>query len=100
MCPSLQAGIASEECPTQLLIALEPEAASVCCRKLRMHQMVPDPRSSPLPLMVPRRATSQPKNLDHALPDIKEGGYRLNLHDMVYQCMLLNFDMSSSIILK
>ncbi|CAF1182650.1 unnamed protein product [Adineta steineri] len=37
-----QAGIASREFPEQLLIALEPEAASIYIRKLRMHQFVPD----------------------------------------------------------
>ncbi|CAF1449302.1 unnamed protein product [Rotaria sordida] len=37
-----QAGIASREFPDQLLIALEPEAASIYIRKLRMHQFIPD----------------------------------------------------------
>ena len=37
-----QAGIASREYPEQLLIALEPEAASIYIRKLRMHQFIPD----------------------------------------------------------
>jgi len=37
-----QAGIASREFPDQLLIALEPEAASIYIRKLRLHQFVPD----------------------------------------------------------
>ncbi|CAF1325329.1 unnamed protein product [Adineta steineri] len=37
-----QAGIASREFPEQLLIALEPEAASIYIRKLRMHQFVSD----------------------------------------------------------
>ena len=36
-----QAGIASAENPDQLLIALEPEAASIYVRRLRMHQLVP-----------------------------------------------------------
>lgn len=30
----------SPECPEQLLIALEPEAASIYCRKLRLHQVI------------------------------------------------------------
>ncbi|NWW37114.1 HS12A protein, partial [Panurus biarmicus] len=39
--PSLsQAGMASPENPEQLIIALEPEAASIYCRKLRLHQMI------------------------------------------------------------
>ncbi|CAL8241685.1 unnamed protein product [Merluccius merluccius] len=34
------AGLVSSECPEQLLIALEPEAASIYCRKLRLHQVI------------------------------------------------------------
>ncbi|XP_038648865.1 heat shock 70 kDa protein 12B [Scyliorhinus canicula] len=35
-----QAELASREYPEQLLIALEPEAASIYCRKLRLHQLI------------------------------------------------------------
>ncbi|KAM9193009.1 heat shock 70 kDa protein 12B isoform 1-T1 [Mergus octosetaceus] len=35
-----KAGLVSPETPEQLLIALEPEAASIYCRKLRLHQLV------------------------------------------------------------
>ncbi|XP_068597279.1 heat shock 70 kDa protein 12A [Brachionichthys hirsutus] len=35
-----KASLASRENPEQLIIALEPEAASIYCRKLRLHQMV------------------------------------------------------------
>lgn len=35
-----KAGLVSPECPEQLLIALEPEAASIYCRKLRLHQVI------------------------------------------------------------
>lgn len=35
-----QAGLASPENSEQLIIALEPEAASIYCRKLRLHQMI------------------------------------------------------------
>ncbi|XP_038613655.1 heat shock 70 kDa protein 12A isoform X2 [Tachyglossus aculeatus] len=35
-----QAGMATPENPEQLIIALEPEAASIYCRKLRLHQMI------------------------------------------------------------
>ncbi|XP_072353858.1 heat shock 70 kDa protein 12B-like isoform X2 [Scyliorhinus torazame] len=35
-----QAELASREYPEQLLIALEPEAASIYCRKLRLHQLM------------------------------------------------------------
>ncbi|XP_075041943.1 heat shock 70 kDa protein 12B isoform X2 [Mixophyes fleayi] len=34
------AGLVSPENPDQLLIALEPEAASIYCRKLRLHQLI------------------------------------------------------------
>uniref|UniRef100_F6W1B4 Heat shock protein family A (Hsp70) member 12B n=1 Tax=Monodelphis domestica TaxID=13616 RepID=F6W1B4_MONDO len=34
------AGLVSPEDPEQLLIALEPEAASIYCRKLRLHQLI------------------------------------------------------------
>ncbi|KAM9027442.1 heat shock 70 kDa protein 12B isoform 1-T1 [Ara ararauna] len=35
-----RAGLVSPESPEQLLIALEPEAASIYCRKLRLHQLI------------------------------------------------------------
>lgn len=34
------AGLISPDYPEQLLIALEPEAASIYCRKLRLHQLI------------------------------------------------------------
>ncbi|KAG7229856.1 hypothetical protein INR49_012406 [Caranx melampygus] len=37
---ALKSGLVSRENPEQLIIALEPEAASIYCRKLRLHQMV------------------------------------------------------------
>ncbi|XP_054721285.1 uncharacterized protein LOC129231062 [Uloborus diversus] len=37
-----KAGIATAEYPDQLLIALEPEAASIYCRRMRLHQLVPE----------------------------------------------------------
>lgn len=43
VCVALQAGIASADNPGQLLIALEPEAASIYVRKLRLYQLVPEP---------------------------------------------------------
>nr|XP_040581373.1 heat shock 70 kDa protein 12A-like [Lepeophtheirus salmonis] len=48
-----EAGIASPENPEGVFIALEPEAASIHCRKLRMNQLMPeinakDPESSSL----------------------------------------------------
>ena len=38
----MQAGIATPENPSQLMIALEPEAASIYVRKLRIYQLVPE----------------------------------------------------------
>ncbi|XP_053488063.1 heat shock 70 kDa protein 12A isoform X3 [Ictalurus furcatus] len=35
-----KAGLASRDNPEQLIIALEPEAASIYCRKLRLHQII------------------------------------------------------------
>uniref|UniRef100_A0AAR2L3K2 Heat shock 70 kDa protein 12A n=1 Tax=Pygocentrus nattereri TaxID=42514 RepID=A0AAR2L3K2_PYGNA len=35
-----KAGLATRDNPDQLIIALEPEAASIYCRKLRLHQMI------------------------------------------------------------
>ena len=40
-----QAGIASHANPEQLLIALEPEAASICIRKLRLRELLPEKMS-------------------------------------------------------
>ena len=34
----LQAGIVSKDAPDQLFIALEPEAASICCREMKMRE--------------------------------------------------------------
>ncbi|KAK7909579.1 hypothetical protein WMY93_014263 [Mugilogobius chulae] len=42
------AGLVSSDCPEQLLIALEPEAASIYCRKLRLHQVI-DLSTQPIP---------------------------------------------------
>nr|XP_042711611.1 heat shock 70 kDa protein 12B [Chrysemys picta bellii] len=38
--PAPQAGLVSPANPEQLLIALEPEAASIYCRKLRLNQLI------------------------------------------------------------
>ena len=40
--PPLQAGLASPLNPGQLLIALEPEAASIYCRKLKQRELIPE----------------------------------------------------------
>ena len=43
----LQAGLANPKKPNQLLIALEPEAASIYCRKLKQKECVPDDEQPP-----------------------------------------------------
>lgn len=74
----MKAGIASEEFPDQLLIALEPEAASIYCRKLRMHQLVPE---SPRQVQSPTR--SEPVNLDNAF-EVSNQGKQRNLKIEIY----------------
>ncbi len=71
--PFLQAGIASPDYPDQLLIALEPEAASIYCRKLRMHQLVPEkPVQTPLNTLR-RGETLEPVSTDKLADEIKAG---------------------------
>lgn len=54
---SYEAGIASPETADQLLIALEPEAASIYCRQLRLHQLVPE--SPPLFKLLTRKPLNE-----------------------------------------
>jgi len=42
MMMTLQAGMTTDDHPERLMIALEPEAASIYVRKLRLYQLVPD----------------------------------------------------------
>ncbi|KAK3856539.1 hypothetical protein Pcinc_037148 [Petrolisthes cinctipes] len=51
-----QAGMGSPTRPEQLLIALEPEAAAIYCRRLRRHQLLPE--RPPEPRLLPRSSTS------------------------------------------
>ncbi|KAK2190301.1 hypothetical protein NP493_79g06007 [Ridgeia piscesae] len=66
------AGISSSEYPDQLLIALEPEAASIYVRRLRLYQLVPEkPTRRPL---TPRKDTvPEPMNMDKVSDDIGPG---------------------------
>ncbi|CAH1784619.1 unnamed protein product [Owenia fusiformis] len=62
-----KAGIGSKDFPDQLLIALEPEAASIYCRRLKMHQLVPEgtlkrPLSS-------KEESPEPMNMDQISDD-------------------------------
>ena len=72
-----QAGIASPEYPDQLLIALEPEAASIYCRRLRMHQLVPErPVVHQLTPYSPggkRSETPEPMNMERVSDDFRSG---------------------------
>ena len=52
-----QAGIASPDSPDQLLISLEPEAASISVRREKFHELVPD-ASTVAPLHRSRRGGS------------------------------------------
>ncbi|XP_076468246.1 uncharacterized protein LOC143299036 isoform X2 [Babylonia areolata] len=52
---ALVAGMFTRADPSQLLIVLEPEAASIYCRRLRMHQLVPEGGGA-RPLQSPRRS--------------------------------------------
>lgn len=67
-----QAGIASSLNPEQLIISLEPEAASVYCRKLRLYQLIPE---SPVvhPLTSPNKKTSEILNMELACSDVTNG---------------------------
>ncbi|XP_065490183.1 heat shock 70 kDa protein 12B [Caloenas nicobarica] len=51
-----EAGLVSPENPEQLLIALEPEAASIYCRKLRLHQLIELSCKPPANGLAPERA--------------------------------------------
>nr|XP_025975495.1 heat shock 70 kDa protein 12B [Dromaius novaehollandiae] len=53
---AVQAGLVSPETPEQLLIALEPEAASIYCRKLRPHQLLELSCPAPAKGLGPARA--------------------------------------------
>lgn len=67
-----QAGIASSLNPEQLIISLEPEAASIYCRKLRLYQLIPE---SPVmhPLTSPNKKTPEILNMEPACSDITNG---------------------------
>ena len=56
-----QAGLVTLENPKQLTIALEPEAASIYCRKLRLKECIPDPLGLVPPSASPSPSTGAPK---------------------------------------
>jgi len=67
-----QAGLATPDNPEQLVVALEPEAASVHIRRLRMHELVP---AKPVqrPLTIPRRDIREPPSLETVSSAFKTG---------------------------
>ena len=60
-----KAGIASFDNPSQLLIALEPEAASIFVRRQRLHQLIP--RDEELSHAGRRATTPEPIVVEHSL---------------------------------
>lgn len=72
----LQAGVASPDHPEQLVIALEPEAASIYCRRLRMNQLVPNcPQPmQPLTLERNRKLLDMPELVEDKIGDHLEIG--------------------------
>jgi hypothetical protein len=82
-----QAGVCEPSQPESLLIALEPEVASICCRKLRLNQLVPErPIEQTEPKM--KRASSstlslplEPTGNNLVLQDSREGN-SLNIENV------------------
>ena len=73
--PSLspQAGIGGPRTPGQLLIALEPEAASIYCRKLKVNQLVSDRPKSALAKSLAKDPDSHSVSSDYVLEDSGTG---------------------------
>ena len=71
-----QAGLASPDHPEQLVIALEPEAASIYCRRLRMSQLVPDcpPPMQPLTLERNKKLVDVPEIVEDRIGDHLQTG--------------------------
>ncbi|XP_014674044.1 PREDICTED: heat shock 70 kDa protein 12A-like isoform X2 [Priapulus caudatus] len=74
-----EAGIASAQYPDQLLIALEPEAASIYCRKLRVHQLMPV--TPPVMRLSPRAVEGSPAESAESVDDNVSEGTRYILVD-------------------
>nr|KAG5693826.1 hypothetical protein BaRGS_004434 [Batillaria attramentaria] len=69
------AGMFSEDDPGQLLIVLEPEAASIYCRRLRMHQLVPEAGAA-RPFHSHRRSTLEVPSNTPAVNNLTVDGSR------------------------
>ncbi|PNF14706.1 Heat shock 70 kDa protein 12A [Cryptotermes secundus] len=74
-----QAGLCEPGWPENLLIALEPEVASICCRKLRLNQLVPERPIEQTELKIRRTSSStlnlplEPTGNNLVLEDSREG---------------------------
>jgi len=64
-----QAGMTSEDHPERLVIALEPEAASIYVRKLRLYQLVPETTSPPVTQTLGRAARTSNRSSYHVTAD-------------------------------
>ena len=78
MRPTLQAGMTSEDHPERLMIALEPEAASIYVRKLRLYQLVPN---NPVTQTLPRSngGSTRANRYSYFAPDSTASGTPLRL---------------------
>lgn len=88
-----EAGIGSPDNPDQLLIALEPEAASIYCRKLRIHQLVPEapsPRRLSIRQVEPAEIISDPAVIEctgtrYMVVDCGGGTVDITVHELLNQ---------------
>ncbi|XP_023224233.1 heat shock 70 kDa protein 12A-like [Centruroides sculpturatus] len=85
-----QAGIASPDFPEQLLIALEPEAASIYCRKLRVYQLVPNEPSPQKLIQKPNNGAMDPvvtetNGIRYSVVDCGGGTVDITVHELLDQ---------------
>lgn len=85
-----QAGIASPDFPEQLLIALEPEAASIYCRKLRVYQLVPSEPSPQKLIQKPNNGAMEPvvtetNGIRYSVIDCGGGTVDITVHELLDQ---------------
>jgi len=67
-CCLKQAGLASEDRPEQLVISLEPEAASIFVRRQHLHQLVRDDELQLLGVQRPRSPRPGRVSVSHRAP--------------------------------
>lgn len=78
--------MATPHYPDQLVIALEPEAASIYCRRLRMSQLVPDtpPPMPPLTLERNKKLEMPEVVADYVEDHLKSGKLRLCFRTIMF----------------